>query len=305
MAYNVENLFWSVGKYETLPDLQHRANNDTVPQRKSDEDIETIRKIIKQADPDIAILTEVESIVALQKLAQDSLGNYDSYLIEGNDARGIDIGFIIKKDLPFLVEHQSHKDETWFDPITRKDIKLFSRDAPALLFRKNKSEPPFLIVMGNHAKSKRDRAGDPESRMIRTAQYDRIAEIVERYKRTYGPQVPILLGGDFNTDVNTSPELNQLNKSLTSSFNVAKISTPKDQRITHTFHPRDGPTHKSQMDDIRVNTSLADAIIEAKVIRYQNPDGTIMPFASTFDERSKQPSDHLPVFIRLLTNKLF
>lgn len=305
MAYNVENLFWSVGKYDSVSPNQMKMNPANPPQQKSEKDFETIRKIIKDINPDVAILPEVESLVALTHLAQAELGNYKSLLIEGNDARGINIGFLIKNDLPFLIEQQTHKDEMWFDPISQQTVKLFSRDVPALLLRKDKSSAPFLIVLGNHAKSKRDRPGDPGSEIVRKAQYDRIVEIIESYKKQFGENIPILLGGDYNTDVQHAPELDLLNKSLSSAFSLAKDSTPKSELITHTFHPRDGPTQKSQMDDIKISSSLGQSVIEAKVYRYRNPDGSIMPFADSYEQRSLQPSDHLPIYITISTQKLF
>jgi len=305
MAFNVENLFVSTGKTEWTSIGVQKSIIKKPPQPKPEHDIEKVRAIIKEELPDVLIITEVESQTALEYLAKNSLqGLYKSFLIEGNDGRGIDIGFLVKSDLPFLVEHQTHRDIKWFDPVDKQTVKLFSRDVPALLLRKSANENPFLIILGNHAKSKRDRPGDPESFLWRKAQYEGIAKIVQNYAVQYA-KVPIILGGDFNTEVNTAAEIQPLLSLLKSGFNLTDNSTPLSERITHTYHPRDGPVQQHQMDDIKVSPELADKIIEARIYRYKNADGTIMPFARTFAERNRQPSDHLPVKIRISTSGLW
>lgn len=305
MAFNVENLFWSTGKVEWVEPGVQRRNLDEPSQQKPEKETEKIRSIIAEESPDILIITEVESLVALEHLAAQGLqGKYRALLIEGNDSRGIDIGFLVKTDLPFLIENQTHKDFMWQDPITRKPVKLFSRDLPTLLFRRSANEAPFFILAGNHAKSKRDRPGDPESNLWRKAQYEAIAQIISDY-RTQFPNTLVALGGDFNTRVNNSPEVSPLKDILKSGFLMTANATPIQDRITHTYHPRNGPTEKSQMDDIQFSPGFEGAVIEARVYRYKNADGTIMPFANSFEERGRQPSDHLPVIMRISTRPLF
>lgn len=305
MTFNVENLYWSKGKFDWVSSSAMRPRQDRPPQPKKEVDIEKIRNIIKDENPDIAILTEVESLEALQHLTEKNLeGLYRPFLIEGNDPRGINIGFIVKADLPFLVEHQTHKDLTWYDPIDKQEAKVFSRDLPALLLRKNSLSNPFLIILGNHAKSKRNRPGDYQSDIWRWEQYKAAAKIVEDYKKKY-PGVPVMLGGDFNTDVNTAPEVKPLLAVLQSGFLVAQTATPVQDRITHTYHPHDGPSEYKQMDDIKISAELAKQVIEARVVRYKDPNGAILPFAKNFGQRELQPSDHFPVIIRISTSGLW
>jgi hypothetical protein len=305
LAFNVENLFVSTGRFERTSATELRPVAGRGPEPKSEREIQQLRDVINDINPDIAVITEVESLGALQAMAARLESRFKGYVIEGNDSRGIDIGFLVKADLPFHVTHETHKDMKWFDPIDRREIPLFSRDVPALLLRRTQGDKPFLIVLGNHAKSKRDRPGDPESNILRTAQYEGIATIIRSYQRQYGIDVPILLAGDFNTDVRRGPELSPLRGLLASAFDHAPVVTPVSERITHTYHPKDGPTDAKQMDDFQASAALLPRLEEALVYRYRNADGSIMPFARTFAERQRQPSDHLPVVLRISTDGLW
>ena len=121
----------------------------------------------------------------------------------------------------------------------------------------------------------------------------------------------MLVAGDFNTDVMRANEMNYLKRFTTSAFDLTDDSTPPDQRITHTFHPRDhstkkeGPADKKQMDDIRATSNLFTSILKAWVVRYKDSAGNVLPFAETYDQRRRQPSDHLPIAIELSTDFLW
>lgn len=305
MSFNVENLFIHVGKFEhDLPGKMRKISGpDTNQKLKPEHEIRAIVEIFKEASPDVITLQEVESMAGLELLKQRLDGLYKPYLIEGNDGRGIDIGFLVKVDLPLDVQLKTNRDKMWHDPTTGKQEKLFSRDLPALEFRVNRNqENPSFVLLGNHAKSKRDRPNDPESRQWRTAQYIGAAEIVGEYIRK---GVRTMLGGDFNIDIGNDREADALKQYLTSAFDAADQSLPPEQRITHTYHPRGGATHRAQMDDIWVSQDLRNQVAVASIYQYRFPDGSLMPIPNSFKERERQPSDHRPVIIRMRTQILF
>ncbi|MFZ4403586.1 MAG: endonuclease/exonuclease/phosphatase family protein, partial [Pseudobdellovibrionaceae bacterium] len=244
MSFNVENFFWKPTQAQIqarLAEQQQYIRQQKVPSwylwgrplvwqaqknqssgmGKNDDikpefEIERIRQITDDEYPDLMIATEIESQQALEHLASKGLKDkYKSYLIEGNDSRGIDIGFLVKVDLPFFIEQQTHKDMLW--PLDGRQVRIFSRDVPALLLSKSKGEKPFLIVLGNHAKSKRDGDGDPLSNKLRTAQYEAMAKIITEYQKQF-PNTPIVLGGDFNTQVNTAREVQPILPLVKSGF---------------------------------------------------------------------------------------
>jgi hypothetical protein len=169
--------------------------------------------------------------------------------------------------------------------------------------RRNKNEKvPALIIVGNHGRSQRDRANDKGGVQIRSAQYQAAAEIIAGYMKRW-PQVAIVLGGDFNTELRNSPEVLPLRSIMRDSFDIAKV--PMQARTTHTFHPEGGARVLSQLDTIYVSPVLAPSVRGAAVYHYRDASGRELPLPRTFDERAQNPSDHFPVAIELSTERIF
>ena len=304
MTYNMKNVFMSVGKYEVeaieggdkaAPTLKRVKKSEG--KFKSPEEVRGVQDVLLDVRPDFVVVQEVESLVSLKAL----VGNrYKAFLLEGNDSRGIDIGFLVRADIKADVEIRTHKSRTWFDPVQQRQVPVFSRDLPVLILRDHAGGKPVLILVGNHGKSKRDRPNDPESRKLRTAQYEEAAEIVKELEKEFGSDVPLALAGDFNTDVVSAPEMNPLRRILKSAFDRARLRvTPEGKRITHSYFPFEGQPKYTQMDDILVNGSLADRIIKTLVYRYRFGDGSERPLPRSYREREKLPSDHYPVWTLL------
>jgi Endonuclease/Exonuclease/phosphatase family. len=294
MTYNAENLI-------VESEIKGGAQGHHDQAFKNDAELHQMRMIINENQPDFMVLQEVGSLESLQTLAKIAplKGQYEPLLKEGNDH--FHIGFLVKSDLNFRYFIESHKDVRFFDPIEGREMPVFSRDLPALMVMKEGSDKPVMIIFGNHAKSKRDRDGDPESNKLRTKQYEVAAEIIKGYQAKYGKDVPIMFAGDFNTDVQVAPEVAPLKAVLDSSFNWAKETDRAKDRITHTFHPSDEPTQYSQIDDVMISASLMKNVLEAHVIPYKDKNGKVLPPAKDYEERSKQPSDHRPIMIKIST----
>lgn len=174
-----------------------------------------------------------------------------------------------------------------------------------LILRNAETNEVVLIVAGVHAKSQRDRPGDPKSSQLRQLQFQTKAEIIDLVKTEFGEQAPIVVAGDFNTDVHNSRDHAPLAQTMQSAFDVAQIATPREERITHTHHPRDEngvdlPVEMSRIDEVLVSRSLAQKVREARIVFYLHPiTRQRLPFALTYGERKKQPSDHLPILVEL------
>lgn len=303
-SYNVENLFEQAGSHVPDPANPGKLKKISDAKPKPEWALAAEGKLILENDLDIMTLAEVEDIQALNDFNERFLGGkYRTFLIEGNDERGIDIAFLVKKDLPFDIEQRSHKEESWLDPVLGGGpTKLFSRDLTSLVVRAPGKTQPLFVLFGTHYKSKRDRDGrDPESVIMRTAQVQRTAEIMERYKKEFGENVPMMIGGDFNGAVDQEAAYAPLfgAAGLTDSFDAAPVKSTPEQRITHTYHPRVGPAHYAQMDAVLVSKSLKSAVQSAVVYRYKNPDGTDRPIPKTYEERELNPSDHFPLIVTL------
>jgi endonuclease/exonuclease/phosphatase family metal-dependent hydrolase len=302
-TYNVLNLEFSPGKYLDNPKTGSR---EFTPKHitKDPEEVAGIAKVIKEENLDIVILQEVEGRTAVEMFNFKHLdGQYEVFLKPGNDSRGIEIAFLVKKDLPFKVKMTTNKELEWSNKISNKIEKIFSRDLPGLnIWSKNSSgaDPPDLVILGNHLKSQRDRSGDPKSLLFRTRQVEEIKKVIQNYESDY-PGVPVILAGDFNADVHKGVEFKSLfeNNLMTDSFELSSKKLTEAQRITHTFHPRKGPTSNSQLDAVLTNQSGKNLIIDAKVYRYKDNNGKEMAIPKTYAERQLNPSDHFPIIVRL------
>ena len=299
-AYNLENLFDHVGSFEPdpkNPGKMRPVKNDSGP--KDEKALLEQAALILREDFDVLTVSEVENIEALRDFNERFLGGiYDVHLIEGNDERGIDVAFLVKKDLPLVVEHRSHKDETWDDPLWGPGRKLFSRDLPVLLFRTETDPKPLFALFGTHYKSKRDRdKRDKESNFLRGAQVQRTAEIIARYRAEFGEDLPIMLAGDFNGALGEEDAFKPLYEAagLTDAFDASPNPPSARDRISHTYHPRAGKNHPKQMDGILVSKGLRGTVKSATAVRYVGPDGRERPMPTSHEERSANPSDHFPI----------
>ena len=305
MAYNVENMFMRLGKFAKMPpaEFEKLVNSELKP----DISLQGVAKAILDESPDFIVLEEVEDIETLTKFTRDYLGGtYRPFLVDGNDNRAIQIGYLVKTDLPLQVTLETHKDAKWKDPTDGSVEKVFSRDAPALMIRREGARPatpPALIFIGNHAKAQRDRGGDPGSVLLRTAQMKEIASIVDGYQKLYGSSVPIVLGGDFNVDVRKAVELDPIRTRMTDSFDVKGVRGL--DRMTHSYHPNVGSTEFHQLDALYLTPGLQDNVVSIEAYRYKDVNGQPKPLPATFAERTRNPSDHFPIVVTLSTEDIF
>jgi endonuclease/exonuclease/phosphatase family metal-dependent hydrolase len=302
-TYNVLNLFRQVGKHVPDPENPGRLKKVSPAREKEEWALREEARVILDSGLDIVTLEEVEDIQALDDFNERYLGGrYRTFLIEGNDERGIDIAFLVKKDLPLDIEYRTHKGELWTDPVLGGEPRpLFSRDLPEMIVRAQGSGKPLFILFGTHYKSKRDRPGDPASRIVAKAQVERTADLVEAARREFGADVPILLAGDFNGDVNADDTFATLweRAGLSNSLDLGEAPVPAAERVTHTYHPKNGPTHAAQMDVVAVSGGMRGLVRKAEIYRYQGADGKPKPIPRTYEERSRNPSDHFPLFVTL------
>ncbi|MBI3556062.1 MAG: hypothetical protein HY074_07350 [Deltaproteobacteria bacterium] len=311
-TFNVENLFMHLGHHEPAEGGSMRRM--TPQKNKPINKIQGVARAIMDMNLDIVVLEEVENIEALQELNAEFLEDrYTPVLVRGNDPRGIEVAFLVKKDLPFDIENFSFKNETWVDPRngSSRQTRLFSRDLPALIVRANgqpKNSPPLFVFIGTHYKSKRasNYAGsenrDPESGIVRGAQVERTVDIIERLKAEYGKDLPILIAGDFNGSVRFEPEFTPLRKrgNMTDAFDALKTKVSDVDRTTHVYYPdRNSEADQNQIDAVFVSPELKDQVIDAKVYRYKDPNGRPYPLPKTKKLRDRNPSDHWPVMVTL------
>jgi endonuclease/exonuclease/phosphatase family metal-dependent hydrolase len=284
-----------------------------VPPEKPHWQLPNLAKAINDLDFDIGVLQEAGDRESLTHFNSKFLDDkYRVIVLEGNDPQVKNIAFLVKRDLPFDFELHSYRREMWKDPRTPYDPphRLFSRDVPVLLVRaagQDMNTKPLFIVMGNHPKAKRrstrlppeiaDR--DPENKVERTEQINRAVEIANEYRAQYGEDLPIITAGDFNGDFGRESVYAALRAAnFTDTMDLSYVPVPRNDRFSHIyFPPNDEPVQRLQLDGILVSDSLRDCADFSAVYRYRRADnGEQFPLPRTIAERSKQPSDHWPVW---------
>ena len=165
--------------------------------------------------PDIIGISEAENLNALKKLAgkinDDAVAakepnpKYEAYLIDGNDGRGIDVGFLVKSARVKVLEvKQFGKDETYKEPKGKEEAIL--NDRPPMLLRASVDDPktgkPFeFTAIINHLKSfygyDEVKDGGLRVRTKKKLQAEYLAKIVQA-RQEANPNENIVLLGDFN-----------------------------------------------------------------------------------------------------------
>ena len=171
-----------------------------------------IRNVL--SSPDILGVVEVENLKVLQKVADrinaDAVASgqpdpkYVPYLEEGNDIRGIDVGFLVKSTKIKVIEtKQLAKDAKLEFPGGSPDEKLFDR-TPLLLKAEvidpKSSAPLTVTVIVNHLKSYRgidDEKDGEHTRTKRRLEAEWLANFVQERQKA-DPNERLMLAGDFN-----------------------------------------------------------------------------------------------------------
>lgn len=285
-----------IGTYNILNLFEHLQNDQKNPAKNHERRLGNAAAILEM-NADFQLLVEVENLAALQTFNKDYLNSdYVPFLIDGNDTRGIDVALLVKKNLRVEIEYRSHKNYGG---------KIFSRDAPvALVFdldiNGKRSGSPRLAIMLEHKKSKRSDPGkEDQTAATRKAQAIASIEIVELLRSEFKSDLPIIVGGDFNTAVHSSPEIRPyFDYGFEDSLDMVDQPMPRDQRDTHYYFSPTGEMHAEQIDALLVSGHSCK-IIDAKIYPTRDKDGNAMLPPKSFEEREQRPSDHLPVAIEI------
>lgn len=267
----------------------------------------TLALRIKKQNPDIIIAAEIKDIQTASEYAEKYLdGLYQSILVEGNDRRGIDVCFFIKKDLPFDIQVQSHKEI----PTPKEEVidPLFSRDLPILLIRQPNALPksqPLMVLAGVHYKAQMpDPVKDQKAQVRRAKQVSQTVKILQNLKKTF-PDSPIYLSGDFNNDVrDKKSEFKPFyDNSFNDAMNIAKDSPPESQRGTQYFFfgekappEQQGLLSNEQLDVVFADINGQKYILSAGIQRDVDEKGVERPKPQTPEEVNERASDHDGVF---------
>lgn len=209
-------------------------------------------RVIEAVKPDILICVEVENRPTLQRFNDQVLSSVlgqrypHAMVIDGNDARGIDVGLLSRYP---IVGIRSHVDDEY------EGKPVFSRDCPEYVLRLPSGKQ--IVICPNHFKSKR--GGDnAQAQARRRAQGIRAAEIARAAEQQISPLV--VVAGDFND----TPDSDAVAALLNDGWADIQI---------HPKYPTDRPgtyatgTAANKIDYIIMSSALKDALVDVGIER--------------------------------------
>ena len=112
-------------------------------------------------------------------------------------------------------------------------------------------------------------------------------------------------GGDYNTELRkdknprSDKELAAFREVMKDAFDLSEDSVPLEERITHSYFPsnKPGTIERHQLDAFMINGSPRIRVLSMKIISYTDKDGRAFPLPMSYQERSRQPSDHNAIFM--------
>ena len=231
----------------------------------------TIGAELKALNGDIVMLSEVENKAILDDLNTSELGGVygTTYLIQGNDPRGIDVGLLSKITPDTIV---SHKDDVFVKVGTNGPQYRYSRDCLEVHFTFNKRK---LIVLGVHFKAKAA-PDDPDKRLAEAQHTRKIADDL----RALEANAAILVLGDFNDTPGSKP-YNAVTGAAPQLFVDSADSVPAAQRYSYDF------SGKLELIDHQMANPALHAMLD--------PTSVVLAHAKNVDDSSKYASDHAPI----------
>lgn len=327
VEFNVENLFilldhYTGQKIESVSEKEWQRLSSSTTANKPLQQVKELARAVLELDPDILMLCEVGGRESLANFSRLFLHDrYAPYLIEGNSDRGIDLGYLIKRELGFTYDLLSHKHRSidFLYPHEKQSLESgyqhlrsarisshrFSRDVLELRLYEDPGQPPALIVLLVHLKSQLDRNRvDPGGRDRRRAELNKLVHIYQEIHDEFGGRTPVILGGDFNGVAgwpNPDEEFTALydKTHLRDALDLAGIA--HDERFTHQQLNRNRPGVNRQLDYIFVPPELVPRVNrdETWVFRFRDEMGMTQIIPRNLNEKRLLPSDHYPVVLTL------
>lgn len=263
-TFNAENFYMLLDKdysQEEFAGLSHDAymamNSSIFNPNKALSKIAAIANTILKEDFDFVGLCEVGGMETLYNFNRLYLGErYDCYLHEENSRRGIFVGALVKKDR--------------FTAVTARNMQgAFSRNLLKVTLAADGMELHFFVV---HLKSHHGRDMGIEQRIEEIRQ---LSGLVSRRN--------CVVLGDFNGILIPGEHQFEFDRFLELPFRdvLEAMRVPPSSRFTH-YYFRDGPRF-NQLDYIFCSDDIT--IVDGGML------ADMMP--TSFDERSRLPSDHL------------
>lgn len=304
--FNVENFFLLSGQ-----------NGDGF--KKPVDKIEWIARTISEINADITMLCEMGGHDSLDLFNTKYLNSqYYTALIKGNSDRGIEMGYLIKKNSPYAYQHFSHANASIefnyaFELEENKKLlpglgmtyppHRFSRDISEL--RLTKDNKVVTIILLVHLKSKWDRDGvDWLGKERRKAELKALVKTYNRLRAEFNFKVPIIVAGDLNGVAQKGlqePEFDDL-YNLTDLEDVMEvIDEPHERRLSFFYFGKENNRESYQLDYILLPKELHSLVKkeDSGIYLFRDAHGVPLSYPKESYQRYALPSDHYPVVASL------
>ena len=266
MTWNVENLFDILNPHPSSPEIP------TAPEYQLDL-LKIANTILNAGTPAIVALQEVENIGVLEDIAEHELladAGYEAYLIEGDDSRGIDVGYLVRADVVTVtaVEQQIAPGELFARPPLLLEATISAGDTSL-----------DIVLLNNHFLSLS--AGEELTEPRRTAQAAWNGGIVADLL-SQDPSAAIAVLGDLNSFYGTAPLAALEEVGLTHLYDLPGMEVGYSyiyQGVSQT------------LDHILISEGLAEWFVEYRIL-HVNAD---FPPPEADDPSPLRQSDHDPV----------
>ncbi len=254
--------------------------------------IENTARVIGELDADVLAVIEAEDRIALKRFNDQLIDRVGGkpyahvMLIDGNDDRGIDVGFLARDDYP-LHSIFSHVDDRDDEGI------VFSRDCPEYEVELPSGETLLLLV--NHLKSKG--FGAPAaSNARRKRQARRVRDIYDRRRAEGAKYVAVV--GDFNDTPDSDP-LAPLLQEGSDLKDVSQHPAYQDDGFPGTYG---NGNKKDKIDYILTSPELFKKVKAAGVFRkgvWGGTHGDRWPIFPEIRSKVEAASDHAAIWAEL------
>lgn len=305
MVLNAQDLFLFMDKHNhqdipvtELTEIKWQLMSSSLFSNKSKEKCQILANTILDANADVVMMTEVGGPESLTNFAKYLLNDeYLSFSLPSNSDRGIDLGYLVKKNLAYKIDIHTH-----IDYVLPFPAKRFSRDVLRLDLMEN-DKPKFILLLV-HIKSKLDlKRADFEGRTRRVLEVKGLIDIYKDLESKF-PDVPILIGGDMNGhagEKDTEEEFKPIYE-LTDLKDVALLANiPEEDRFSYVYFTRGGNRFEQQIDYLFISEKFKDRIdpLECYFPRYKNLTGAPLPIPKRMEQKNTLPSDHYPFLATL------
>jgi uncharacterized protein len=285
-SFNVENLFPTGGSLDctTLMAADYDAKRADV--------VDAIGRLLQA--PDILAVQEIgdlrganpSSLAVLQDVATDlgtvGYGTYSAHVVEGNDNRGIDVGFLVKNTVTVNSVTQYGKTEPNPTTFTCSDIPGVLFDRPPLVLDATLPDSGGnILVISNHFSSKA--ANDA----CRVAQATYVRNLVKGFE-TAQPTRKVVVTGDINAFEDEGALMTLGDPTQTTLTNLWS-TVPEPDRYSFHFSGL-----LQTLDHMMVNAPTAPFIAGFQYVHFDNDY-----YARTGRVDGHKVSDHDPPMLTL------